>query len=483
MHISSSALRPPRSPAPAWLARRSPLSLASDLLPLFDLVTLWLLSSLVGWLSPAAATGNDLAHATLAVAMLAPFMLYDPGFGAAAQRGRLLGLLRSHLLRFLLVAAGLVALILLPGGGDDVGLRSSHVAAWLIAALLLTSLTRMVVARMVDRLQRQGRLAQVVAVVGSGAQAQALVQSLGQAGPQRIALLGTFDDGADGADTNGSIAGLVALAATRRIDWIVLALPPSRPSRLRAVLRQLRGLSVPIGLCPQHIGTAGASFVFDAVAGGVRVQRLVARPIARWDAVAKGAEDLLLGTLLTLLLLLPLLAVIALAIRLDSPGPVIFRQRRHTLDNREFDIFKFRTMTWNPAAAGTALTQTARGDSRVTRVGRFLRAASLDELPQLFNVLQGTMSLVGPRPHAVDMRTEQRLGADITEQYAHRHRVKPGITGWAQVHGARGATDTTAQLARRVELDLHYIDHWSLLLDLKILALTWRAVLQRTNAF
>ena len=129
------------------------------------------------------------------------------------------------------------------------------------------------------------------------------------------------------------------------------------------------------------------------------------------------------------------------------------------------------------------LRQTARHDDRITRVGRILRAMSLDELPQLFNVLRGEMSLVGPRPHAVNMRTEDRLGAEITDQYAHRHRVKPGITGWAQINGARGATDTTAQLTRRVELDLYYIEHWSLLLDLKILALTLPSVLKRTNAF
>jgi Undecaprenyl-phosphate glucose phosphotransferase len=491
MHIASTALHTPRPRAPGGLAGRSPVLLASDLLPLFDLALLLLFSSLAGWLDGWALlpddAGRGLAHATLAVSVLAPFMLYDPGFAGAVQRGRLFELLRSHVWRFLLFAAGSVTLMaLLAGGGVD-DTRSPHVAAWLVGALLLTLLTRVLVGWQVGLMQREGRLAQVVAVVGSGARAQRLVRSLGQAGAQRVELLGVFDDMPAGAAaaslaTTGSIAQLIALAATRRIDWIVLALPPMRPQRLRTVLRQLQGLSVPIGLCPQHAGPAGPPFVVDALAGSVPVQRLASRPIARWDAVAKGAEDLLLGGLLTLLLL-PLLAAIALAIRLDSPGPVIFRQRRHALDNREFDIFKFRTMTWNPDAASAALTQTARGDRRITRIGRFLRASSLDELPQLFNVLQGTMSLVGPRPHAVDMRTEQRLGADITDLYAHRHRVKPGITGWAQVHGARGATDTTAQLARRVEFDLHYIDHWSLLLDLKILVLTWRAVLQRTNAF
>ena len=140
-------------------------------------------------------------------------------------------------------------------------------------------------------------------------------------------------------------------------------------------------------------------------------------------------------------------------------------------------------MRWNASAATQDLRQTNRSDERITSLGRFLRASSLDELPQLFNVLMGDMSLVGPRPHAVDMRTEGRLGHEITDLYHQRHRVKPGITGWSQVNGSRGATDTVEQLHRRVTLDLHYIENWSLLLDLKVLALTAREVIKGTNAY
>lgn len=489
MHISQPS--PIAAPLTTWpaLAHRNPASLAADLLPLFDFAILLGLTSLASglfgrWLL-AVGTGPDLAQAALAGAVLAPFMLYDKGFGTAARSGRMRALLRAHTLRFALFAVVLLAVAACSEKLEAI--PPTHFALWLTAALLATGFTRLVVGRHVSQLQRQGHLSESVAVVGAGPQAQQFVQALGGAGAGRIEMLGLFDDRLRGATPReagltGTLAQLIELAATRHIDWIVLTIPEAPPLRLDAIALQLAGLAVPIALCPELAGPLGPPRAIDAIGGTVPVERLVDRPIGRWNAVLKCAEDLLLGGLITLALL-PVLAVIALAVRLDSPGPVIFRQRRHALDNRVFDIFKFRTMSWNPEAASTGLQQTSRTDSRITRVGRYLRASSLDELPQLFNVLQGTMSLVGPRPHATDMRTEQRLGEDITDLYAHRHRVKPGITGWAQVNGARGATDTTAQLARRVELDLDYIEHWSLWLDLKILLLTAPAVLKRTNAF
>ena len=218
-----------------------------------------------------------------------------------------------------------------------------------------------------------------------------------------------------------------------------------------------------------------------AVGDLLRVRVLTDRPIRRWDAVLKALLDYSLAGLATLALS-PLLALVALAIRLDSPGPVLFKQRRHGLNNREFDIYKFRTMRVG-ASSNQVMQQTQRGDPRCTPLGLFLRKWSIDELPQLLNVLRGDMSLVGPRPHAVVMRTESRLCAEIIDEYPHRHRVKPGITGWAQVNGARGATETAEQLRRRIELDLWYIDHWSPWLDFRVILRTFRAVVRATNAF
>jgi lipopolysaccharide/colanic/teichoic acid biosynthesis glycosyltransferase len=273
---------------------------------------------------------------------------------------------------------------------------------------------------------------------------------------------------ATGITALGLASGHVGAATPLRwAGWLVAAFALTLALRAAAPRRAARR-------------DGGVPTAYVGAGDRVAVHLVADRPISPGGAAAKRAEDLLVGGLLTLLLL-PLLALIALAIRLDSAGPVLFRQRRHGLDNAEFDILKFRTMRHGPAAA--ALQQTTRDDPRVTRVGRWLRAFSLDELPQLFNVVAGSMSLVGPRPHATQMRTANLLGSEITADYVQRHRVKPGITGWAQVHGARGATEHAAQLQRRVDLDLHYIAHWSIALDLWILLLTARVVAQRTNAF
>ena len=440
------------------------------------------------WVVPAGpvhAFGNDSAQAVLIAAILAPFILYDKRFGTIASRGPARLLMRSFGLRFALFAAMVLSLGVVSQALDQ--FPRTWLALWLSTALLSTALTRVLVARYVQHLQRQGVLTEVIAIVGSGPVADRLVHVLRQTRPETIELLGIFDDDSSATEPTSqppasSLTQLIELGKTRKIDWILLTLPPTAELPLLALVQRLKALSVPIGLCAQDIGLTLPSHRTGYVADTVPVRLLADRPLRRWDAVIKASEDLVLGGIVTLLLL-PVLAIIALAIRVGSPGPILFKQRRHAVNNREFEIYKFRTMQWNPATPADTLIQTTRNDRRITRVGRFLRASSLDELPQLFNVLKGDMSLVGPRPHAVNMRTEDRLGAEITDRYAHRHRVKPGITGWSQVNGARGATATAAQLCKRVEMDLHYIENWSLLLDLKILALTSREVIRSPNAF
>ncbi len=491
MNTSEEILSTPPGRSAPRLRSRKLAPLISDLLPVCDFASLLLasfLSTLLyshGFAPLQPGFETSLEQAIWIGAGLAGFILYDARFGALASQGRSLWL-RPYVLRFTLLVSVILALGYLSQALEP--FPASWLVLWFAGSLVLTGLTRVLAGRYLHGLQRQGLLTEVIAVVGAGAVADRLVQTLRQARPGAIEFLGVFDDKIAGAPhsmikSTGNLAQLIELAKTRKIDWILLTLPATAEQRVLSIVQQLKTLSVPIGLCPQHVGLTVPYHTVDYVGGdNLPVSLLADRPIKRWNAVLKAGEDYVLGGIITLLLL-PVLALIALAIKLDSPGPVIFKQRRHACNNHEFDIYKFRSMRWNPAATTGALKQTSRDDDRFTRLGRFLRATSLDELPQLFNVLKGDMSLVGPRPHAVNMRTEDRLGHEITDRYAHRHRVKPGMTGWSQVNGARGATDTTAQLRRRVELDLYYIENWSLLLDIKILVLTCREVLKRTNAY
>jgi lipopolysaccharide/colanic/teichoic acid biosynthesis glycosyltransferase len=214
----------------------------------------------------------------------------------------------------------------------------------------------------------------------------------------------------------------------------------------------------------------------DTLAMAVRAQRR----LTRQDLLMKLLMDKL-GAILLLMLASPMLAAIALAVLVDTPGPVIFRQERSGRCGRLFTLYKFRTMLHTPGRS--LMRQTMRCDPRVTATGGFLRRTSLDELPQLWNVLRGDMSLVGPRPHADGLHLRECGAGCVTAAYLARQRVKPGMTGWAQIHGARGAADTPEKLRRRIELDLYYIENWSIWLDVKILALTPRAVWSAENAF
>jgi undecaprenyl-phosphate galactose phosphotransferase/putative colanic acid biosynthesis UDP-glucose lipid carrier transferase len=204
---------------------------------------------------------------------------------------------------------------------------------------------------------------------------------------------------------------------------------------------------------------------------------IIRAPLSRTDRLLKRCIDVVVAVA-TILILLPLLAVVALAVRFDGPGPVIFRQRRRGFNGQEFVIYKFRTM--RVAEDGLRIIQATRGDPRVTKLGELLRRSSIDELPQLFNVLRGEMSLVGPRPHA--LAHDDEYGAQISD-YAFRHHVKPGITGLAQVAGLRGETKQLDQMKRRIDLDIKYVDNWSLWLDLQILGRTFFAVISSPNAY
>jgi Undecaprenyl-phosphate glucose phosphotransferase len=354
-------------------------------------------------------------------------------------------------------------------------------ATWFIGAAVGVICERFLVLAAMRSLAARGLVADRVAVLGCGPAAEWLMATLAEAHPYGVTAINAAVVG-PAYKLEQALTELVELGRQGQIDRVVLALPDAGEQQLQTVAHRLKALEIEVTSLYPAFAKRGAAVRSTQIAG-VPLYLITRRPQYRWGVLAKAIEDRVLALLL-LFVFSPVLALVALAVRLDSPGPVIFRQRRHGLNGTEFEVLKFRTMVWQGARAGSGDVQTCRGDSRLTRVGGFLRSTSLDELPQLLNVLSGKMSLVGPRPHPVSMRTEQQLGDEIIAEYAHRHRVKPGITGWAQVNGLRGATDTAEKLRRRVELDIYYIENWSLPFDLRILVSTVFLVLfKRSNAF
>ena len=248
-------------------------------------------------------------------------------------------------------------------------------------------------------------------------------------------------------------------------DEILLALPWRDTEAVQSIRNQLRVLPIPVRLLPDRsLRTITSYPSFAAALQLTFLVELQAAPLTDVDRAIKRLMDIVLQDQIAFILLLPVMILAAIAIKLDSPGPVVFRQRRNGFNGKQFVIFKLRTMT--AQEDGATVAQASRQDARVTRVGRWLRRSSIDELPQLLNVLHGEMSLVGPRPHALAHDDQFQ---SVVADYAFRHHVKPGITGWAQCHGSRGATPVLKDIVSRVELDLWYINNWSAWLDMRIL--------------
>ncbi len=269
-------------------------------------------------------------------------------------------------------------------------------------------------------------------------------------------------------------------AARTRVDLLIVSLPLYAESRLLQVFKKLWVLPVDIRLSAHTAKLRFRPRAYSYI-GGVPFIDVSDRPIADWDQLQKWLFDKVIGAL-ALIALVPVMALVALAIKLDSKGPVLFRQKRYGFNNELVEVFKFRSMYAEQSDAN-AVKLVTKGDPRVTPVGRFIRKTSLDELPQLFNVIMGSLSLVGPRPHALQAKADNELYQDVVDGYFARHKVKPGLTGWAQVNGWRGETDTREKIQKRVEHDLYYIENWSVFLDLYILVMTPFALFKAENAY
>jgi Undecaprenyl-phosphate glucose phosphotransferase len=253
------------------------------------------------------------------------------------------------------------------------------------------------------------------------------------------------------------------------VDEVIVAIPWTAEESLASIFSQLRCLPVDVRVAPGPIGYRLLGRRISHLAQ-LPLLHVADRPLDDWGKMLKWLEDRILGSLILLLIALPM-ALIALAVKLDSPGPVLFRQKRYGPNNQLIEVLKFRTMR-NDRCDHNGDTSTQMNDARLTRIGALLRRTSLDELPQFINVLRGEMSIVGPRPHATQTKAGNRLLEDVVAEYRVRYKVKPGITGWAQINGWRGTIDSVEKLRNRVEFDIYYLENWSLMFDLKIIALT-----------
>ncbi|HXX07593.1 MAG TPA: undecaprenyl-phosphate glucose phosphotransferase [Pseudolabrys sp.] len=362
-------------------------------------------------------------------------------------------------------------------------------ASYYLFGLLALIASRRFVFLLVRKWTREGRLTRRTVIVGGGDPGAGVIEELRRQKDSGIEIIGLFDDRGDdrssadcaGERKLGTVDDLVEFGRRTRVDLVIFSLPISAESRILQMLKKLWVLPLDIRLAAHtnklRFRPRSYSFI-----GNVPVIDVTDRPIADWDVVMKWLFDKIIGGM-ALITALPVMAVIALAIKLDSRGPILFKQKRYGFNNDTIEVYKFRSLYADTSDYGAERLVT-RDDPRVTRVGRIIRKTSLDELPQLFNVVfKGNLSLVGPRPHAINARAEARLYDEAVDGYYARHRVKPGLTGWAQINGWRGETDTHEKIQKRVEHDLYYIENWSVLFDFLIVARTPFALVKSENAY
>ena len=467
--------------------RRSsvPRTLFGDIVQFVEFVTVIILSVSVAYIYHSFALQTLFDFQTYAAAGIIgatglTALLRRDGYYEFDQLLSSHGHLRAITSRWGLVILGLLAF----GFALKVSDQFSRVwlFAWSFLTIVVIGLCRLVSASVLRSMSKDGGVfARRVAVVGATRMGRRFAEYVGDA-DNGISIIGLFDAGLpnqgddDYSDKlSGDLNVLEQMARDGEVDDIIIAAPRASSEEMGRLSRRLSALPVSIAICPNahwldHTG-GGVTKIGDA-----SVLSLYRRPLEGWGGVLKNLEDFILGSIL-LLAASPILLIIALAIRLQGKGPILFAQQRHGFNNAVFRIYKFRTMT--VAEDGDEIQQAQKNDNRITPLGGFLRRYSLDELPQLINVIRGEMSLVGPRPHAL---AHNHQYAQLIENYSGRHKVKPGITGWAQVNGYRGETSENELMEQRVRYDLDYIDNWSLWFDFKILILTIKAVVFPKNA-
>jgi Undecaprenyl-phosphate glucose phosphotransferase len=454
---------------------------------IMDMLVIIVISSLVGPVVEHGHGGYSLQNliGAILVAGISHFSFYRAGlYGVDMLMDplRALGAIILRLTITFLMFAALCALLHETDAFSRLWYGGFYVCG--IAAL---GLERSLISRLIHAWIARGNHTLSVAIVGGNPLTEKLIARFAN-NKWGIRIIGVFDDRnrdnvrhIAGVQILGTIDDLLEYSKVRELDTVVVTLPITASDRIQAVIRRLRQQPLNVRVLPGEIGLAPISPIRLAPTElpGVQLISIADRPISEFSLFTKALFDRVVSAM-ALLIASPVLFVCAVGIKLTSPGPVLFRQKRIGYKGREFHIFKLRTMHVS-AQPNTMLTQ--RDDPRVFKFGSLLRKTSLDELPQLLNVLMGDMSLVGPRPHMPEARAAGILYFESVAEYADRQRMKPGITGWAQVNGWRGPTETVEQIARRVEHDIYYIDNWSLLLDLMIIFKTLLVGFHGKNAF
>ncbi|MEL6523472.1 MAG: exopolysaccharide biosynthesis polyprenyl glycosylphosphotransferase [Pseudomonadota bacterium] len=402
-------------------------------------------------------------------------MVLSDGYASKVMADRTLYLMRSLLC---LAVPVLVLAVLLPGPTTIV-----IFAAFLSLATVLVP-TRLAFPVAVRWFVETGLIARRAVIAGGGSEAARLIRGLAERPANDIQVFGIFDDREDdrspiqvlGVPKIGGYDDLLTFVRATEVSLVIIALPLAAEARIKWLLDAFRILPVEVG-----ISTFSTDFAFGTV-NRAPILAKISRSFTPDCRLIKRLFDIFFA-LIALSLVWPLMLVAALSIRAESRGPILFRQQRHGYNDRVIEVLKFRSM-YHEVADPEAKQVVTKGDARVTRVGRIIRRTSIDELPQLFNVLRGDLSLVGPRPHALQAQSSQNQRfAEIVNGYSARHRLPPGITGWAQINGCRGEIDVPEKLQARLEHDLFYIENWSLWLDLKILFRTPRSLLNSAGAY
>ena len=440
--------------------------------------TVWAAGSQISWV----AYGSLVAAATaLALTGMRKYWTYTiPALSSLTRQLALTGIWM-----FLAIAAVIVFGFL--AGIQSVDMKP-WLASWFASAWAMLAVSRIGLRFWLSRQSASGTLARRNVIAGGGEAAETLISQLRETAKSDIKILGLFDDrGIDrspdevaGYAKLGNFEELADFCRAEKIDLIIVALPPTAEERILYLLRKLWVLPIDIRVSAHGSKLKLRDRAYSRI-GNVPFLPIFDKPMSDWGNAMKTIEDRVIAAL-ALLVLSPFLLAVALAVKLTSRGPVFFQQIRYGFNNEPIHVLKFRSM-FTDQCDSRANKLVTKDDPRVTPVGRFIRKTSIDELPQLINVLKGDLSLVGPRPHAMQAKAADQVYDEAVDGYFARHKMKPGITGWAQINGWRGETDTLEKIEQRVAHDLHYIENWSLFLDLYILIKTPLSLLDTKNAY